>query len=82
SGIIALLGKELMLLILIANAVAWPLSFFVMKGWIQNFPYRTDIGILSFLCSSLIVLLIGVLTVSYQAIKAATANPVDSLRYE
>ncbi len=82
SGILTLLGKELMLLILAANAVAWPLSFFVMNGWIQNFPYRTDIGILSFLCSSLIVLLIGVLTVSYQAIKAATANPVDSLRYE
>ncbi len=82
TGIITLLGKELMLLILAANAVAWPLSFFVMKGWIQNFPYRTDIGILSFLCSSFIVLLIGVLTVSYQAIRAATANPVDSLRYE
>jgi len=82
TGIITLLGKELMLLILAANAVAWPLSFFVMKGWIQKFPYRTDIGILSFVCSSFIVLLIGVLTVSYQAIKAATANPVDSLRYE
>ncbi len=82
TGIITLLGKELMLLILAANAVAWPLSFFVMKGWIQNFPYRTDIGILSFLCSSLIVVLIGVLTVSYQSIRAATANPVDSLRYE
>ena len=82
TGIITLLGKELMLLILIATAVAWPLSFFVMKGWIQNFPYRTDIGILSFLGSSFIVLLIGVLTVSYQSIRAATANPVDSLRYE
>ena len=82
TGIMTLLGKELMLLILAANAVAWPLSFFVMKGWIQNFPYRADIDLLSYLCSSFIVLLIGVLTVSYQAIRAATANPVDSLRYE
>jgi putative ABC transport system permease protein len=82
TGIITLLGKELMLLILAANAVAWPLSFFVMKGWIQNFPYRADIDVLSYLCSSFIVLLIGILTVSYQAIRAATANPVESLRYE
>ncbi len=82
TGILTLLGKELMLLVLAANAVALPLSFIIMKGWIQNFPYRTNIGILSFLGSSFIVLLIGVLTVSYQAIKAATANPVDSLRYE
>jgi putative ABC transport system permease protein len=82
TGIITLLGKELVGLILIANIVAWPLSFFVMKQWIQNFPYRTDIGIGPFFGSSLIVLLIGLLTVSYQAIRAAIANPVVSLRYE
>jgi putative ABC transport system permease protein len=82
TGIITLLGKELMLLILIANVVAWPLSFFVMKEWIKNFPYRTDIDILSYFGPSFIVLLIGVLTVSYQAIRAALANPVDSLRDE
>jgi putative ABC transport system permease protein len=62
--------------------MAWPLSFMIMKQWIQNFPYRAELSLVSFLGSSLIVLLIGLLTVSYQAIKAALANPVDSLLYE
>ena len=82
TGIIALLGKELIALILIANVAAWPLSFFVMNQWIQNFPYRVNIGIELFFVSSLIVLLIGLLTVSHQALRAALANPVNSLRYE
>lgn len=82
TGIITLLGKELIVLILIANLAAWPLSFFAMSNWIRNFPYRVNIGIELFFASSLIVLLIGLLTVSYQAVKAALANPVDSLRYE
>ena len=82
TGIITLLGKELIGLILIANLIAWPLSFYAMSRWIQNYPYRVNFGIELFLASSLIVLLIGLITVSYQAIKAALANPVDSLRYE
>ena len=82
TGIVALLGKELIVLILMANLVAWPLSFLVMKRWIQNFPYRADIGIAAFFGSSIIVLFIGIMTVSYQAIRAAQANPVKSLRYE
>jgi putative ABC transport system permease protein len=82
TGIFTLLGKELIGLILIANLVAWPLSFFAMNRWIHNYPYRVNIGIELFLASSLIVLIIGLLTISYQAIKAALANPVDSLRYE
>ncbi len=82
AGIITLLGKELIGLILVANLVAWPLSFYAMSRWIQNYPYRVDIGIELFFASSLIVLIIGLLTISYQAIKAAVANPVDSLRYE
>jgi putative ABC transport system permease protein len=82
TGIITLLGKELIGLILIANLVAWPLSFYAMNQWIQNYPYRVNIGIELFFASSLIVLIIGLLTISYQAVKAALANPVDSLRYE
>ena len=82
TGIITLLGKELIVLILIANLVAWPLSFIAMNQWIRNFPYRANIGIELFFASSLIVLLIGLLTVAHQAIRAALANPVNSLRYE
>ena len=81
-GIITLLGRELIGLILLANLLAWPVSFFAMSQWIRNFPYRVKIGIEVFVASSLAVLLIGLLTVSYQAVKAALANPADSLRYE
>lgn len=82
AGIITLLGRELIGLILLANLIAWPVSFFAMNQWIRNFPYRVKIGIEVFVASSLAVLLIGLLTVSYQAVRAALANPVDSLRYE
>jgi putative ABC transport system permease protein len=82
GGILSLLGKELMKLVLIANVAALPLSYFIMKGWIRNFPYRTDIGILTYLGASLAVLLIGVVTVSNRAVRAALANPVDSLQHE
>ncbi len=81
-GIIALLGKELIGLIVLANVIAWPLSFTAMNRWIQSFPYRTTIGVELFMAASLMVFLIGLLTVSYQALKAALANPVSSLRYE
>lgn len=82
TGIIALLGKELIGLILIANLIAWPISYWAMSRWIQNYPYRVNLGIELFFASSLTVLLIGLLTVSYQAIKAALSNPIDCLRYE
>ncbi|MFC2157059.1 ABC transporter permease [Acidobacteriota bacterium] len=81
-GILKLLGKELIVLVCLANILAWPLSFFIMKQWIRNFPYSVDMSFMSFAGSSLIILIIGLLTVSHQAIKAALANPVDSLLYE
>ncbi|HUU04624.1 MAG TPA: ABC transporter permease [Patescibacteria group bacterium] len=81
-GIITLLGKELIGLILLANLAAWPLSFFLMNQWLSNFPIKTKIGMEIYLASSLGILLIGLLTVYFRAIKAARANPVDSLRYE
>jgi putative ABC transport system permease protein len=82
SGIVLMLSREFTKWVVIANAIAWPIAYFVMNQWIQNFPYRVNIGIGLFFASSLIVLLIGLLTVSYQAIRAALANPVNSLRYE
>jgi len=53
-----------------------------MNKWLQNFAYRMNIGLGIFLTSAMIALVIALLTVSYQSIKAATANPIDSLRYE
>lgn len=82
SGIVSLLLKEFMALVLFANIIALPIAYFTMNKWLQNFAYKTNIGILTLVLSAALVLIIALLTVSYQSIKAAVANPVESLRYE
>ena len=82
SGIVCLLSKELVKWVLMANLIAWPLAWFFLNRWLQNFAYRIDASIWTFILSTALALVIALLTVSYQSIKAATANPVDSLRYE
>jgi len=76
------LSKEFILLVCMANAIAWPLAYYSMNKWLKNFAYRIDLSIWTFMLSGLVAFCIALLTVSYQSIKAATANPVDSLRYE
>jgi putative ABC transport system permease protein len=80
--IIALLSKEFIKWILIANAIAWPLAYYVMNNWLKNFAYRIDMSVWIFAASGLLVMVLALLTVSSHAIKAAAANPVESLRYE
>lgn len=80
--IFMLLSKEFIRWVLLANFIAWPIAYFAMNRWLQNFAYRINIGIVAFLISGGTALLIAYLTVSYQSIKSARANPVDSLRYE
>jgi len=82
SGIVVLISREFLTLILIANAIAWPLAYFTMNGWLQGFAYRIHIGIWLFLASCILTLIIAFLTLSYQAVKAALGNPVEALRYE
>jgi putative ABC transport system permease protein len=82
SEIMVLLSREFVKWVVIAALIAWPLAYYAMHRWLQGFAYRTDIGIALFLFSSLLALLIAMLTVSFQAFRAARANPVDSLRYE
>ena len=74
--------KEFSILIIIANIVVWPLAYFVMNNWLQDFAYRVEIGLWIFLAASFSALLVSLLSVSWQTIRAARANPVDSLRYE
>jgi putative ABC transport system permease protein len=76
------LTKEFLKWILLANLVAIPVAYLAGKKWLENFAYRIDIDIWIFIFSSVLAIVITLLTVSYQTIKAATANPVDSLRYE
>jgi len=80
--IVKLLSREFVILVLVANIVAWPISFFVMKMWLEEFAYHTNLRVELFLISGFIALLIAFLTVSYQAFKAGMSNPVDSLRCE
>ncbi len=80
--IIFLLSREFLKWILIANIIAWPVAYLAMHRWLQNFAYRTAIGAGVFVLSAFLAFVIALLTVSYQSIKAAVANPVEALRYE
>jgi putative ABC transport system permease protein len=82
SNIVFLISKNFLWLIIFSNAIAWPVTYFAMNKWLQNFAYRIDLTIWPFLLAGLAALVIALLTVSWQAIRAATANPVKSLRYE
>ncbi len=82
SDILALMSKDLLKWVVLANAVAWPVAYMATRQWLQNFAYRIPIRIEVFILSGVFALIIAGLTVSYHSIKAALANPVDSLRYE
>jgi len=82
SKIIILLSREFAKWVLAANIIAWPIAYFVMDMWLDNFAYRINIGWTAFLLTAVLTSMIALLTVSYQSIKAAVANPADSLRYE
>lgn len=81
-NLIYLLCKEFMILVGVSSIIAWPISYYFMSGWLEGFAYRFDLGLSIFLFSGLLAVVISLLTVSYQAIKAAIANPIKSLRYE
>jgi putative ABC transport system permease protein len=82
GSIVRLLSSDFMKLVLIAFVLAAPLAYFGMQRWLEGFAYRIDIGPGVFIVTGFLVLLIALLTVSYQSIKAALADPVKSLRYE
>jgi ABC-type antimicrobial peptide transport system permease subunit len=81
-NICQLIAKEFVVLTLISFLVAVPLSYFFMNNWLQNFEYRASISIWIYLAAGIFTLLLTILVVSYQAIKAAIANPIKSLRTE
>lgn len=82
SGIVALLSKDFLKLVIISIIIASPLAWFVMNKWLQSFAYRIDISWVYFAITALAAILIALITISFQAIKAAVANPVESLRSE
>jgi putative ABC transport system permease protein len=81
-GIFVLLSKNLTRLVLLANIIAWPAAWYLLNQWLQNFLYRASVRLDIFLIAGALTFLIALATVSYISIKAATARPADSLRYE
>ena len=82
AGLIQLLAKDFIKLVVIAIVIATPLAWYMMNKWLQDFAYKININFIVFLAAGLIAIAIALVTVSFQAIKAAIANPVKSLRTE
>ncbi|MFQ5675331.1 MAG: ABC transporter permease [bacterium] len=82
SHIFLLLSRNFVLLVVLANLIAWPLAYFVMSKWLQNYAYHTSLQVAIFAIAAIVTVAIVLLTICTQTIRAARANPVESLRYE
>jgi putative ABC transport system permease protein len=80
--LLVMISKDFLLLVLASNLIAWPLAYFIMQGWLRNFAYRISISWDIFLISAVLAFMIAAFTISFQSIKAAVSNPIDSLRFE
>jgi putative ABC transport system permease protein len=82
SGIIQLLAKDFIKLVMAALVIAIPVSWYAMNKWLQDFAYKTNLSWTIFLVAGLLAIMIALITISFQSIKAAIANPVKSLTTE
>jgi putative ABC transport system permease protein len=82
KDIVALLSKEFLLLIVVSALIAFPLAWYAMKTWLEDFAYRIDMPVWVFLVAGLFAAVLAFITISYQALKAAMANPVTNLRFD
>jgi len=82
ANIVMLLSREFIVLVSLANIIAWPLAYYFMNRWLQNYAYHASINFFLFLISAVAAVVIALVTVSVQAFKAALVNPADSLKYE
>ncbi len=82
SSVMLLLVKEFTKWVLLANIIAWPVAWFGMNKWLQNFAYKTEYSIDVFIISGFIALIVALITISFRSFKAANSNPVESLKYE
>ena len=77
-----MLSTEFTAAIALANLIAWPAAYYLMKKWLANFAYRIDLGAGIFVLSALLAISVALITVGWQSLKAATSDPVNSLKYE
>jgi putative ABC transport system permease protein len=82
SSLILLLSRDFLKLIILANVFAWPAAFYFINKWLHNFAYRVNLSIWLFLVSAFITLIIALLSIIFQSLKASNANPADTLKYE
>jgi hypothetical protein len=82
SGITTRLTREFARWVLLANLVAWPIAYWAARSWLQGFAYRTQIKLWLFPLAGILTLSVALLTVGFQAIRAARSHPIDALRYE
>ena len=82
TDVVSLLSREFVLLVGVANVIAWPAAWWAMDRWLRDFAYRIDPGVGTFVMGGGLTLAVVLLTVSARTIRAARANPVDALRYE
>ncbi|MFK7951426.1 MAG: ABC transporter permease [Ekhidna sp.] len=82
SGIVYLLTKEFIILIAIANVIAWPIIYMIMNGWLDNFANRITISLPVFVLSGSLVIVVAIVTVGYKTLRTAKSNPINALRYE
>ncbi len=82
SGILLLITREYVLYIILSIIAAWPAAYFILKNWLQNFAYRINLSPAYFFTGTILTLIIALITISFQSVKAASANPVDSIKYE
>jgi putative ABC transport system permease protein len=80
ASVLSLLSSEFVKLLLLANLIAWPLCYYIMRGWLDSFAYRVELGLGVFLGGGFLVVVVALLTVGYQTLKAASADPVKVLR--
>ena len=82
NQVVVMLTKQFLILVAGANIIAWPVAFFIMKKWLENFAYRTSLSVFLFIFSALIALLIALLTVIFYSYRAANIDPAKALKYE
>ncbi len=82
TSIMGLLSKEIVLLIIAANVIAWPLAWYFMKQWLDTFAYHIEMNVVIYLLAAIAAILLALLTVSAQTLKAAMTNPSNTLKYE
>jgi ABC-type antimicrobial peptide transport system permease subunit len=80
--LVKMLNGSFLLMVFIANMVAWPLAYLFVSKWLSGFAYRVDLSVWPFVMAMVISMLITLITVSFRSYKAANANTIDALKYE